>query len=686
MDREQAKQEIRRSWRTLITGLADPAKVKVNRGTSYICPICGHGTHGDGLTHNPKSADGNGLKCFGCGFSGDIIELYEKQKGWDYNETLQQLAGQLNITIDKYDPTKEAPIKKADAPQAPAEDFTSYYAETQGNRSDKVAQEYLKSRGISEETAARYGLGYDAKYKTFNKNAEGKSSPAVWQALIIPTGKSSFIVRNTAKDPGDKNRYRKKGTSILFNSKALYNSDRPVYITEGELDALSIMEAGGVAVGLGSTSNYTQLVAMIEKQTPAQPLILALDADERGREAEETLAAELERLQLSFYRYNPYGTAKDASEALTTDKEAFIAEIKAGEHAKEAELEAIKEATREEYEKTSAAHSISDFIGGISERANTPAISTGFNNIDALLDGGLYEGLYIVGAVSSLGKTTFILQIADNLADSGQDVIIFSLEMAKTELIAKSISRLTFLNADKKADAKTTRGITAGERYDHYSQTEKDIINRSLEQYKGTASHIYIHEGVGDVGADKIREEVVKHISITGRKPVVIIDYLQILAPYDLRASDKQNTDRAILELKRISRDYKIPVLGVSSFNRENYTAPVNLASFKESGAIEYGSDVLIGLQYSGMDYTEEDKDEKARRKRIQQLIKDAEAKGRSGEAQQIQVKVLKHRNGSRGAAVLDFYPMFNYFCEIEEEWKPAEKSTAELFKNVPMK
>ena len=46
-----------------------------------------------------------------------------------------------------------------------------------------------------------------------------------------------------------------------------------------------------------------------------------------------------------------------------------------------------------------------------------------------------------------------------------------------------------------------------------------------------------------------------------------------------------------------------MPIVGISSFNRENYTAPVNLSSFKESGSIEYSSDVLIGLQYDGMDY-----------------------------------------------------------------------------------
>src|SRR5699024_5813442 len=86
-----------------------------------------------------------------------------------------------------------------------------------------------------------------------------------------------------------------------------------------------------------------------------------------------------------------------------------------------------------------------------------------------------------------------------------------------------------------------------------------------------------------------------------GNKPVVVIDYLQILQPKDPRASDKQNTDWAVLDLKKISRAYNIPIIGISSFNRDNYKEAVNMASFKESGAIEYSSDVLIGLQLKGI-------------------------------------------------------------------------------------
>lgn len=114
--------------------------------------------------------------------------------------------------------------------------------------------------------------------------------------------------------------------------------------------------------------------------------------------------------------------------------------------------------------------------------------------------------------------------------------------------------------------------------------------------------NIFISEGIGDIGAAQVRKEVQKHISLTGRKPTIIIDYLQILAPHNERATDKQNTDKAVLELKRISRDVKIPVIAISSFNRQSYNSPVTMEAFKESGAVEYSSDVLIGLQLAGQE------------------------------------------------------------------------------------
>ena len=135
---------------------------------------------------------------------------------------------------------------------------------------------------------------------------------------------------------------------------------------------------------------------------------------------------------------------------------------------------------------------------------------------------------------------------------------------------------------------------------------------------------------------------------------------MQILAPADVRASDKQNTDKAVLELKRLSRDNGIAVIGISSFNRDNYTAAASMAAFKESGAIEYGSDVLIALQPAGMKEASSDRD-KAKNK---EKLDDCKASA----TRSIEAVILKNRNGKTGGKVpFSYNAMFNYFAEADQ-------------------
>ena len=86
--------------------------------------------------------------------------------------------------------------------------------------------------------------------------------------------------------------------------------------------------------------------------------------------------------------------------------------------------------------------------------------------------------------------------------------------------------------------------------------------------------------------------------------------------------------------------------------------------------AVEYSSDVLLGLQYEGMDYQEgESQKDKNRVIRIKTLWQKAQADAKAGRAQKIELKVLKNRNGVKGTVGLDFYPMFNNFEEQGASW-----------------
>lgn len=324
------------------------------------------------------------------------------------------------------------------------------------------------------------------------------------------------------------------------------------------------------------------------------------------------------------------------------------------------------EKAAKEYKESSNAYHLQNFLNGIKESVNTPCIPTGFYEVDKQIDGGLYEGLYVIGAITSLGKTTFTQQIADNIAAAGHDVLYISLEMSRNELISKSISRHTYMNAVKKGLnsklAKTARGITAGARYENYSDEEKEAIETATVDYARYSEHIYIYEGIGDIGVEQIAKLVDNHIKYTGRKPVVVIDYMQILAPYNPRYTDKQNADKSTMELKRLSREAKIPVICISSVNRANYLTPIDLESFKESGGIEYGSDVVIGLQLSVVSENNAfDKESGTKAKR--DLIKEAKSKT----PREIEAVILKNRQGktSDEPIKLRYYSKYNYFEEV---------------------
>lgn len=660
MERQDAREQLKGYLRNYVESVTQKSK----GANLYVCPLCGSGTGKSG-TGAFSIKNGTSWKCFSCNAGGDIFDLYGAINGTtDHNEQLRGLSEMYGIQVASYRSTAQEDFSPEYQNHAKNEQYThnsihtSVYTQAdppqQTDYTDFFLQahkaveqtDYWKRRGLSKETVDHFKLGYVAEWR-HPKAPKAPASPR----LIIPTSPYSYLARDTREQiPEEQRAYSKSkvGSIQLFNKKALQTATKPIFIVEGELDALSIIEVGGEAVALGTTTKSKALIELLKAQAPAQALIIALDNDEAGQRASRELTEGLQGLNIPCYSFNPCGQYKDANEALQRDRQALAIAVEEAEHLQDEEAQAQKEA----YLKNSTAHYLQSFVNGIADSVDTPYIPTGFKKLDSVLDGGLYEGLYIVGAISSLGKTTIITQIADQIAQAGTDVLIFSLEMARAEIMAKSISRHTLQSVLATGgdirNAKTARGITTGKRYIDYSQTERDLINSSIMEYSKYVQNIYISEGVGDIGAEQIRETVQKHILFTGKTPVVIIDYLQILAPYSERATDKQNTDKAVMELKRISRDYKTPVIGISSFNRANYKEAVTMEAFKESGAIEYSSDILIGLQLKGAGKKDFDANE-AKRK----------------DPREIELVILKNRNGRTGDSLsFNFYPLFNYFEE----------------------
>lgn len=626
----------------------------------YKCPLCGSGSKGGRNSDGAFSItrDGKAWKCFSCNQGGDIFTLIALHEGLtEFTDQAQRAAEVTGVSLE-LPTTKRQDAKKDFAPVQFMENAKGRYKDyIEICKAAATKTDYFKSRGFSPEVVERFNLGYD--------EAKG--------AIVIPYDRdgSYYITRDT-KTPINQTEGRiirkpksdDAGAEPIYNRAALYNGGKPCFVCESPIDAISIITAGGgkcSAISLGGTG-HRKLIEAVEKQKPTCMLILSFDADEPGQKATELAAAELKEQGVPFIIANysleayPEDSHKDANDFLRGNLAQLEADINANIDEVERLANAERAAALEAHNANSAKERLKDFIDGIKEGANTSYIPTGFSELDKELDGGFYPGLYILGAISSLGKTTLLLQLADQVAGAGYDVLYFSLEMAATELISKSISRLTYLNCgDNIQNAKTARGITTASRYANYSQAEKDLIADAYRQYEAVEGNIIFYEGIGNIGVEQIKQAVAEHKELTGNTPLIFLDYLQILAPYDMRASDKQNTDKAVLELKRLSRDYKTPVVAISSFNRDNYTSEVNMTAFKESGAIEYGSDVLLALQPQGMKpgYTKTEQKENA------DLVKRCKA----STERNVEAVILKNRNGKTGGRVgFTYRSLFNCF------------------------
>lgn len=680
MNRDQAKRAIIENPGIYL----EPDK----SGNGYICPICGSGSGNKGTGITTK--DGTHFTCWaGCYTNTDIIDIIGKVYNiTEYSDKLNKAAELYGIRIDT-EPRAErkaAPAVRAEQTES-GTDYTTFYLEAQKNLNKT---DYHTRRGLSQATAEYFKLGYVEKWR-HPKAPTAPTSPR----LIIPTSKYSYIARDTRTELTDTQKAYSKskaGKVHIFNLEALRTATEPIFITEGEIDAMSIYEAGGIAVALGGISNIKNFAETVAEIPQQQPYIIALDSDTPGERASTELYNMLKTIGLKVCELKVQGKYKDANEALVKDRARLIKKVA---EAKEIALISPEQAQQVQYEQANqASNYIEQMRAELQKELEQPIISTGFSNLDSIINGGLYPGLYFIGAISSLGKTTLALQIADNVAKQGHDALIISLEMAKRELIAKSISRETAeysLEADgtinklgrTTADImnlKRQQGYYEAGQWHEYSEKKKNeiaaVVDIAYKRYSEYAKHIFIYEGIGDITTIAIKNRIEEHRAIYGKAPVLIVDYLQILQGESDRLSDKQKVDKGVVELKRISRDYKTPVIVISSVNRSSYDEPISMESFKESGGIEFSSDILIGLQYKGMDYLTEangkrEKDQD-RLQRLSELNKQMREAAREGEPQPIEAKILKNRNGNRGTAELKFYPMYNYFAERNTE--PAEE------------
>lgn len=646
MNREEARVYIKGklSDYLILRGLSQEC---VYQGKFFRCLSPNHEDKHPSMRYYKSS---NIVHCFSCHVNYDTLDLIGFDFGLsDYNSKLLKGCEIFGVTLDNQ-ATKNSGSsehgKKPDNPQklfsftgnpakshsdakeleesAKMQKIADYIEKSKANRDQ--AKAYLVKRKILPDLADKFGLGV-AKYfdKTLNKSMD---------MLVIPNpAEKSAVLRNLDDSCDSGDRYRKLGRSGIWNADAFRKGKQlgmTVLIVEGELDALSVLTCGGLAVALGSTENYQQVVPVLNDMfgdpNSVPYLLLALDNDEAGRKCAKDLSDVLAAAHYPHKVVDLFCGCNDANEALNRCPNMFAETISS--------CRTVEGLAQWEYrQQRSGLAYRQGFVDAVEKDKYRPVLRTGYDLLDEAFEGGLASGLTFIGAIPSLGKTSFVLQMADHLASQGNDVLYFTLEMSVNELFARSISRFTYLTCrdDRKLSkpeisrlAKTTSGILLGRKYTNYSPEEMALIQSCMNRHSQLLQHFFPFEGVASYTVNDIYNVVDDFIAKMGTRPVVIIDYLQILAPMSDRMTDKQATDMDVKMLKQISRQFDIPVIAISSFNRKSY-GNASFEAFKESGLIEYSADVMLALQFKSLKYPEPDTmdvdEEKARNPRNVELV-----------------------------------------------------------------
>lgn len=347
-------------------------------------------------------------------------------------------------------------------------------------------------------------------------------------------------------------------------------------------------------------------------------------------------------------------------------------------------------------------------------------LKTGISAMDQILGGGLSPGLIILGGTPGVGKSTLALQIATHVASSGHPVLYFSLEMQAVQILAKAICQRICESAFR-GQKPSSLCITADSLLNGtLSKSQWDEVAATRQALSLQLKHLHIC--TTPLSASGIAKQVNQFVIEREVKPLVIIDYLQLVRPENSAQSDKQTIDNNLECFMRLAHipitdpnsdelevdepesdehgnpvvyptgdeeypreepDFApeptdpetinaiieaavrniaslafwkenidgIPVLLLSSLNRNSYGGPMTISAFKETGGIEYSADLLLGLQFRACREKSFDQD-----------------KERAKSPREVELTILKNRYGSSGDAVpLQYDSAHDYFYAPEE-------------------
>ncbi|WP_127485653.1 DnaB-like helicase C-terminal domain-containing protein [Paenibacillus ehimensis] len=472
------------------------------------------------------------------------------------------------------------------------------------------AYAYLERRGIHQETADLYRIGFEPGKFGFYVNS-GKLGDFFENRIIIPItnadGATVDLIGRSVDQREPKYKSLLGEGDYLFNEQILEQTE-DVIVCGGLFDVLSLAQAHLPAVCVPIWMSFKEIHA---DKLRDKRVFICLGNDEAGRRESVRIQALLQSTAKQTFVMQLPESIRDVNDffvRVQNPLDSFMRLL--NETMEETMLLPIAPDTKnitiytEEFMKR--------------HRGQASGVPTGFAALDEALFGGLRSGLYLLAGAASSGKTMLMKQMADHIASNQTPVVYVSWDMTGFELWARSIARLI---------GTEPQNVLSG-------KIEPRQVAEANKRYMPISNMLWTIECSLDSTIDRVMTNVERIAGMSGRTPVVFIDHINRIPagglPNPPRSSAEHQTIIAYM-LKHWSKEWGGPVIAA---------VPSDIGEERLPEGAEASADVIMRLK------------------------PEPEPGGPSASGIRSSLQLLKHRNGTLATIPLRFYDQQARFAE----------------------